>query len=150
MTLHIAQDGSADFITIQAALDSLSVDNNDEIILFIRNGIYKERITVNIPHLTFIGESLEKTILTYDLYATEILEDGYKRGTFRTYSCMIDTHDFTARNMTFENNAGSGDEVGQALALYVDGDRVVFDGCRFLGNQDTLFTAPLPPKEIKL
>ena len=39
--------------------------------------------------------------------------------------------------------------MGQALALYVDGDRILFENCRFLGGQDTLFTGPLPPKEIE-
>lgn len=28
-------------------------------------------------------------------------------------------------------------------------DRLLFEDCRFLGSQDTLFTAPLPPKEIE-
>jgi pectin methylesterase-like acyl-CoA thioesterase len=52
--------------------------------------------------------------------------------------------DFTAENMTFQNDfnathpqlpAGS-----QALALLVTGDRAVFNNVRLLGNQDTLFT----------
>ena len=44
------------------------------------------------------------------------MEDGSRRGTFRSYSVLIDTHDFTARNLTFENSAGLGALVGQALA----------------------------------
>ena len=92
---------------------------------------------------------MENTCLTYDLYAQMPSADVGKLGTFRTYSCIVDTHDFTARNMTFENSAGPGTKVGQALALYVDGDRIQFDHCRLLGNQDTLFTGPLPPKEIE-
>ena len=39
---------------------------------------------------------------------------------------------------------------GQAIALYADGDRLVIDSCRLIGHQDTLFTGPLPPKEIDL
>lgn len=39
--------------------------------------------------------------------------------------------------------------MGQALALYVDGDRILFDRCRMLASQDTIFTGPLPPKEIE-
>jgi pectinesterase len=31
--------------------------------------------------------------------------------------------------------------VGQALALYVDADKAVFKNCKFLGNQDTIFTS---------
>ena len=49
---------------------------------------------------------------------------------------QIDADDFSAENLTFENTAGP---VGQALALRVDGDRVVFRNCRFLGWQDTIF-----------
>ena len=57
------------------------------------------------------------------------MEDGQKRGTFRTYSCFIDTHDITFRNLTIANTAGEGPKVGQALALYADGDRLFFDNC---------------------
>ncbi len=147
--IHIAQDGSGDFRTIGAALASLAPDNPAETVLFIHNGTYKEQITVTVPFVTLEGESAEHTILTNDLYANMKMDDIGKRGTFRTYSCMIDTHDFTARNITFENSSGKGVEVGQALALYADGDRLLFDHCRLLGGQDTLFTAPLPPKEIE-
>ncbi|WP_306416966.1 pectinesterase family protein [Fulvivirga maritima] len=43
---------------------------------------------------------------------------------------------FMARNITFENSSGP---VGQAVAVRVDGDKVIFDNCRFLGFQDTLY-----------
>ena len=148
--IHISLDGTGDFTSIQAALDSLPADNTEPQTLYIHNGVYKERITLKVPYVTFLGEDPEKTILTYDLYAKMIMEDGSKRGTFRSYSFLIDTHDFTARNITFENSSGEGSAVGQALAMYADGDRLFFDSCRFLGGQDTLFTGPLPPKEIEV
>lgn len=148
--IHIAQDGTGNFTTISQALDSLSdYPENKPVTLLIHNGVYKERLTITRPHLTIIGESTEDTILTYDLYAQMPSADIGKLGTFRSYSCLIDTHDFTARNLTFENSAGMGPDVGQALAVYADGDRLSFDNCHFLGGQDTLFTAPLPPKEIE-
>jgi pectinesterase len=56
-------------------------------------------------------------------------------GTFRTASTVIDADDFTAENVTFENSAGP---VGQALAIRIEGDRVAFRNCRFLGWQDTV------------
>lgn len=150
--IHIAKDGSGDFTTITAALQSLSAgscDSREECTLFIHNGIYRERLTVAVPYVTMIGESRDHTILTYDNYARMMMPDGMKRGTFRSYSCLIDADNFTAVNLTFENRAGKGVDVGQALALYVDGDRIQFRDCRFLGGQDTLFTAPLPPHEIE-
>jgi pectinesterase len=45
--------------------------------------------------------------------------------------------DFWAENITFQNSAGP---VGQAVAIFVSGDRAVFKNCRFLGFQDTLYT----------
>jgi pectinesterase len=147
--IHIANDGTGDFKSIGEALRSLPTDYTGEQVLYIHKGFYEEQIAVTVPHVTFIGEDAENTILSYGLYARMSMEGGMKRGTFRTYSCLIDTHDFTARNLTFENSAGIGTDVGQALALYADGDRLFFENCRFLGNQDTLFTGPLPPKEIE-
>ena len=79
-----------------------------------------------------------------------MLEDiGEKRGTFRTPSVFIDADKFYACNLSFWNEAGQGDQVGQALAGYADGDHLVFENCRFDGHQDTLFAAPLPLKEIQ-
>jgi pectinesterase len=82
-------------------------------------------------------------------YADDLMEDGNKRGTFRTASFRIDTHDITIKHMTFQNDAGYGHMVGQALAMYADGDRISFVDCAFVGSQDTLFTAPLPEKEAQ-
>lgn len=146
--IHVSQHGDGDFCSIKAALEALG-NSSEAAKIFIHKGIYRERVTVQRPNLTLIGEDARETVLTCGLYARMPAEDIGKLGTFRSYSVFIDTHDFTAKNLTFENSAGKGPDVGQALAVYADGDRLVFDGCRFLGGQDTLFTAPLPPKEIE-
>lgn len=158
----IGQDKDADCRTITEALIALEkydtahkdqkTDSGAKHIpaLFkIKKGIYREQLTFSRPFLTLEGEAAGETILTYGLYARMPSSDIGKLGTFRSYSCLIDTHDFTARKLTFQNSSGKGPDVGQALAVYADGDRLIFDGCRFLGGQDTLFTAPLPPKEIE-
>lgn len=51
------------------------------------------------------------------------------------------------RDLTIENDAGPGAKVGQAVAAYVDCAHTLFENVRLLGNQDTLFCAPLPEKE---
>lgn len=149
MVIHIAADRTGDFTSVTDALLSIPDTYTDKVTIFIHKGIYRERITVTRPNITFTGDSADNTVLTYDLYARMTMEDGTKRGTFRTYTCLIDTHDITFRNLTIANTAGPGPKAGQAIALYADGDRLMFDGCRFLGNQDTLFTGPLPPREIE-
>lgn len=149
------------FSTISDALASLPEETFSEkkfpapdenitpVIIHIGAGIYREKLTITRPYITLLGTSAEETVLVYGQGAGEIMSDGSKRGTFRTASVRIDTHDFTACHLTFQNDAGYGHTVGQALALYVDGDRCYFEDCRLLGSQDTLFTAPLPDKEAK-
>ena len=56
--------------------------------------------------------------------------------------------DITFKNCVFENTAGPGEKVGQAIALYIDGDNIRLENCVIKGHQDTLFLAPLPEKEI--
>lgn len=147
--LTVARDGSGDYDTVGEALAALGEAEGPPACIFIKKGVYRERLEIRRPRLTLEGESADSTVITYGLSAGMLMEDGSRRGTFRTYSVLVDTHDFTARNLTFENSAGPGEEAGQALALYVDGDRILFEGCRMLGGQDTLFTGPLPPKEIQ-
>ncbi len=137
------------FNTVNDAVAFIPEDNTAEVIVHIAPGTYREVIEVKKPFVTFLGEDAENTILVYGNAAKEIMPDGSKRGTFRSYSVLIDTHDFTARNITFQNDAGFGYEVGQALALYVDGDRCAFYDCRLIASQDTLFTGPLPATEAQ-
>lgn len=118
-------------------------------VIHIGPGTYREKLVITRPNLTLLGEGLrrEDTVLTWGDAALDDMPEGDRRGTFRTASVRIDTHDFTARHLTFQNDAGYGRDVGQALALYVDGDRIYLEDCRLSGSQDTLFTAPLPLKE---
>lgn len=118
-------------------------------VIHIAPGIYREKLVLERPYVTLEGTAAEDTALIYGNYANELLENGEKRGTFRTASVRIHTHDVACKNLTFQNDAGCGRAVGQALALYVDGDRISFRSCRMLGSQDTLFTAPLPLKEAQ-
>lgn len=117
--------------------------------IHIAPGIYEEPLVIERPYVTLVGEQADTTILTGHLGAFEPMPDGSRRGTFRTASVRVHAHDFTARCLTFQNSAGYGHTVGQALALYADGDRLILDSCRLISSQDTLFTAPLPPTAAK-
>ncbi len=123
--------------------------NITPVMIHIAPGFYEEQIVVERPYVSFLGEDAASTVLSYHLGANEIMGDGSKRGTFRTASVRISAHDFAAKNITIQNNAGFGHTVGQAIALYADGDRLLFEDCRLLSSQDTLFTAPLPPTAVK-
>jgi len=129
----VAKDGSGDFKYIQDAIDAMRVYPLARITLYIKNGVYNEKIVLPSDNtdVTFIGESVEKTIITFNDYS------GRGRiNTFTSYTAKISGNRFVAENITFVNSAGP---VGQALALYVDADKAVFKNCRFIGNQDTIF-----------
>jgi len=135
----VAQDGSGDYRTVQEAINAapqtLTADNRW--VIFIKAGTYREIVYVQREKhfVTLVGEDPLRTVITYNLSANNVGLDGKPIGTFRTPSVVIDADDFTAENLTFENSAGP---VGQAVAVRIDGDRVIFRNCRFMGWQDTL------------
>ena len=155
--LTVSKDGSGDCLTINEAVrywHKLYAENGGKTepgfgLIYIKKGCYKERLEIRVPHLTLIGEDAKLTKISMGYYARAPHDDGMKRGTFRSYTVLVDAGDVTFRNLTLENTAGTGPDIGQGLALYADGDRLVFENCRFLGCTDTLFTGPLPPKVIK-
>ena len=124
-------------------------DNSESATLRLAPGVYREKVVLQRPHTTLEGESAESTTILWDEGAFEILSDGMKRGTFRTATLLVDAHHVTLRNLTVENAAAPRDKVGQAVALYADGDFFTCENCTLRSHQDTLFTAPLPPKEIE-
>lgn len=144
--ITVSKDNSGDFCSIQEAIDSIK-DTPETI--FIKNGIYKERVEITKDNLTLIGESKDDTIITNDYYAFMTMENGEKRGTFRSYTFLVNANNFYASDITFENSSGFGNDVGQAIAVYAEGDRITFKNCKMLGHQDTLFTGPLPHKVMQ-
>ncbi|PAD32909.1 pectinesterase family protein [Paenibacillus sp. 7523-1] len=144
----VAQDGSGDFSTIQAAINAMPDNAINELEIRIKQGVYYEKLHMDKPKIHLIGEGAEQTVVTYDDYALKKFPDGQLYHTFHSYTAFIGEDDFTAEGLSFVNSAGPGKEVGQALAIYVDGDRAAFRNCRFIGHQDTIFTGPLPPKPM--
>jgi pectinesterase len=130
--------GNGDFKTVQQAINAVPDFRKNETVIFIRNGTYKEKLILPASKtmVTFIGEDKEKTILTNDDYASKKNRFGEEMGTTGSTSFYVFGENFTARNITFRNSAGP---VGQAVAVRIDGDRVMFENCRFLGFQDTLY-----------
>jgi pectinesterase len=133
----VAQDGRGDYTSLQAAIDACKAFPDKRILIHVMNGIYREKIVIPAcnSRISMIGESADKTIISYDDYFSKI--NRGRNSTFYTYTVLVEADDFHAENLTFENCAGP---VGQAVALHVNGNRCVFRNCRILGNQDTLYT----------
>lgn len=134
----VAKDESGNFTTVQQAINAVPDLRKNRTIIFIKNGTYKEKLTLppTKTNVTFIGESKDKTILTFDDFAQKKNLFDENIGTSGSSSFFIYGDGFTAENITFENSSGP---VGQAVAVRIDGDQVSFKNCRFLGFQDTLY-----------
>lgn len=134
----VAKDDSGDFSTVQEAIDAVPDFRKNRTTIFIKSGVYKEKLVLpaSKTNVSFIGEDLENTILTFDDFASKKNRFGEEVGTTGSTSFYIFGDGFIAENITFENSAG---RVGQAVAVRIDGDQVAFRNCRFLGNQDTLY-----------
>ena len=134
----VAADGSGDFTKVQDAIDAVPHLRKTRTYIFIKPGVYKEKLSLasTKTNISFIGEDATTTILTYDDYASKHNAFGEEVGTSGSSSFFIYGDGFEAENITFENSSGP---VGQAVAVRVDGDKVKFNNCRFLGHQDTLY-----------
>lgn len=133
----VAKDGSGNFTTVQAAIDAAPTGRTTPYVIYIRNGQYKEKITIpsNKPYIHLIGESAAGTILTWDDYSGKPMPGGGTYGTANSASLTVNATDCLLANLTVENTTGDSP---QALAISVSADRVVLVNCRFLGGQDTV------------
>jgi pectinesterase len=134
----VAKDGSGDFTSIQAAIEACKSFPDNRIRIFIKNGVYHEKVFIPSWNnkISLIGESKDSTIISYNDYFNKINKG--RNSTFYTPTLLVQGNDFHAENLTVENTSGP---VGQAVALSVEADRCSFFNCKFLGNQDTLYLA---------
>ncbi len=130
----VAQDGTGDYTTVQAAIDAVPTDARG--LIFIRKGIYNENIYAGTKggptkYISLIGESRDETILTSSVSRGE----GNESNTYEDCAALnVYSTRFYAENLTIRNTAG---RVGQAEALFTRGDAHIFKNCRLSGCQDT-------------
>ena len=154
-TIVVARDGTGEFRTVTEAIEVCRAFMEYHKVIYIKKGTYKEKVIIPqwLQNIELCGESREETVITYDDHANlrmdgnywptelkaQLLEMGNRPnlGTFRSFTVRIDANDITLKNLTVENNAA---KLGQAVAIHTQGDRLRFINCRFLGNQDTVYT----------
>ena len=131
-TITVAKDGSGQFTTVQAAVNSIASGSSTHTRIDIKAGTYTEKLTIaSRTNLCLVGASATTTILSYGD------DNASAGGTSASASVYISANDFSAANLTFQNSFGSG---SQAVALRTTGQRQQFLNCRFVGYQDTLYT----------
>lgn len=146
-------NGKPTFQTIQAALDALPASADAPRRIIVRNGRYYEKLVIDKPYVSLVGESQDQTILTYDAYSGLNKPGGGKWGTFACATLIVRATDFSAANLTIENaydylanDAKDAKDLSrtndpQAVALMTDtgAERSSFRRVSVTGYQDTLF-----------
>ena len=100
----VSQDGKGDYKTIQGAVNSLSDSSSTPRIIFIRNGVYKEKVYVEKHNVILQGEDRQETILTESIARDEwrcLHNDDWGVATLN-----IDGNDITIKNLTVTNSYG--------------------------------------------
>jgi pectinesterase len=130
------------FKTVQAAIDAAAAGTvQQRTRILIKPGTYTEQLKVgkDRPFLSLIGQGAkpEDVVLTFNLSAKSTGPKGVVVGTGGSSSTIISANDFSAENLTFANSTPP--KIAQAVAIRPQADRLVFNKCRFIGFQDTLY-----------
>lgn len=132
----VAQDGSGDFFTLTEAVAAVPDFGRDTTRIVVCGGVYREKIAIPATKRLVALTGRGDVTLTWDDYAAKIGPTGRPLGTSGSSTLYFGGDGWTVRNITFENAAG---RVGQAVAVQCLATELRFIGCRFLGNQDTLY-----------
>jgi pectin methylesterase-like acyl-CoA thioesterase len=121
------------FPTVQGAVDAVvGQTETARANIFIAPARYVERVTVDKPFVTFIGQGAAPADVNISFNSTPVPNFLGETTSIRSSATA-----FMARNLTFENSTPDHN-VTAGLAVGAYGDRAIFDNVRFLGYQDTL------------
>jgi hypothetical protein len=99
-TITVAKDGSGQFSTVQAAVNSIASGSSARIRIDIKAGTYTEKLTIaSRTNLCLVGAGAINTILTYGDSNAAV---GSTSG---SASVLISANDFSAANLTISRKA---------------------------------------------
>ena len=139
-------NGYPTFTTVNGVMnyiDACKYDTSIEKVVYIQDGRYEEKITINAPNVTLIGESEENTILTYSA-VEDTLDPAGNMYVLNCGSVVVKGENFTATNLSIRNdfdyiNEAKNHASPQGLALTIEADKATFYNVTLYGNQDTLY-----------
>lgn len=158
VTSHTVTVGkNRQYQSIQAALDNNKSSLKDRLILEIDPGEYREKVTVNLPGVTFKNTDTtgkNKVIIRASYYSSNNFDangvfhpkDAYDLGTDQSATVIINASGtgFSAYGITFQNDYNITDHLGEneqtpAVAFNSKADKITIHDSSFIGRQDTLY-----------
>jgi pectinesterase len=125
----VAADGSGDYATLTEAINALPMFNYERIVIFIKNGVYNEKIRIEQNNLTLLGESRDSTIICFNQLRTD-----WQNNKDYTGPAVINIHadDIILKNLTVENTQP---ETGpHAFAVYGTGIHTILANCNVISK----------------
>ena len=135
----VAQDGSGDYTSLQAAIDAAPAGRAKPWLIFVKNGQYKEHVDIPAtkPCLHIIGQDRDQAVILDDRLSGG--DNAYHVDLGATV--VVKAANTFFENITIENSYGHEKQSGpQALALNTQADRVALNHVALLSYQDTWIT----------
>ncbi|KAL3507339.1 hypothetical protein ACH5RR_032721 [Cinchona calisaya] len=135
-TLYVDPSGHGHFSRIQSAIDHIPSNNQNWIRIYVKAGIYREKIHIpyDKPFIYIQGEGKWKT---------RVIWGGHDSiATSATFISQADN--IVVKSISFTNSYNyppgrNKNQITPALAAMISGDKSAFYRCGFLGLQDTLW-----------
>lgn len=125
----VAADGSGDYNTLTEAIDNLPFYNYERLVIYVKNGVYNEKIRIERDYLTIRGESRDSTIIQYAQ-----LRDDWQKNKDYIGPAVINIHadDVILDNLTIRNTQP---EIGpHAFTIYGTGTRTIITNSNVTSN----------------
>ncbi len=116
----VAADGSGDHRTIQGAINSLTDSAGTPRTIFIKNGIYHEKLYIEKHNIIFEGEDRGKTIIT-----AAIARDEWRcehQDDWGVATMNVGANDITLKNLTLTNSYGF--DLKESITIFCASDTV--------------------------
>jgi len=125
----VDQNGKGDYRTISEAIAALPMFNYQRVTLFIRNGIYEEKVRIDQDYVTLKGEDRDQAIIQFCQ-----LREAWMQSQDSIGPAVINIHadDIILENLTIKNTQP---EVGpHAFAIYGTGTRTIIKDCKIISK----------------
>ncbi|XP_010523918.1 PREDICTED: probable pectinesterase 66 [Tarenaya hassleriana] len=135
-TTSITVGENQEYGTVQSAIDSIPAGNKWWVHIYIKKGIYREKVTIPKEKgcIFMEGEDERDTVIAWADHGAVTT-----CSTFTAYSNNIAVKYITFKNTYNFDNPDA--ELVQALAASLQGDKYSFYRCTFIGLQDTIWDA---------
>ncbi len=136
--ITVARDGSGDFNSLQAAINSIPKGNTERKVIFIKNGTYVEHILIENSFLTLRGQDRKKTRIQWEINDERLAPEQHKDGKGVATLNLKDSNDIIIENLTIDNPANLGKKPF-TVSSTGKGTRIIIQNADILGlGGDTL------------